>query len=82
MEIQHPKALASVTVHKTDSTKRIAITAFFAVLYAIVLNFVISTSGEPYQLALEEAQVFLLLCRATSCVVLCCLVIVLSCLVT
>ena len=52
--LRHPASLSRVTVHVPSPTKKMAAAAIFVLLYAIVLPWVYSTVGEPYNTALKE----------------------------
>eukprot|EP00039_Didymoeca_costata_P012204 m.175013 g.175013 ORF g.175013 m.175013 type:complete len:1509 (+) comp15415_c0_seq4:169-4695(+) len=54
--LKHPLHIKKVTVHKRDPTRRLFITAFFAVAYAIVVYQCVNTLGDPYRNALAEIE--------------------------
>jgi hypothetical protein len=53
-DLRHPATLSRVTVHKSSSKNKIIVASVFLVFYAMVLPWVYSTVGQPYETALAE----------------------------
>ena len=56
MHLQHPKAIREVQVVQPSSQRRQLFLVVLVALYAIVGSWVYSTVGDPYALAVLEAE--------------------------
>eukprot|EP01062_Namystynia_karyoxenos_P012094 TRINITY_DN14338_c0_g1_i1.p1 TRINITY_DN14338_c0_g1~~TRINITY_DN14338_c0_g1_i1.p1 ORF type:complete len:1561 (+),score=701.51 TRINITY_DN14338_c0_g1_i1:139-4821(+) len=56
MQLSPPAGLASVAVYRADPGRRTALLGAVVVLYAAAIQWAISTSGDPYAAAVEEAR--------------------------
>ena len=54
--IAHPSNLERVTLHRNLPVQRTLYAAAFAAFHAIAVSYAISTAGEPYLAALEQAK--------------------------
>ena len=55
-DVVHPASLTRVTVHKVAIGRRLAVAAFLVALYAAAGLFIYNTIGDPYALAVAEAE--------------------------
>ncbi|KAJ9454587.1 putative manganese-transporting ATPase PDR2 [Diplonema papillatum] len=56
MELRHPPSLGRCTVHVFDKSKQIGLLSLVVLLYAGSIQWCVSTMGEPYAAAVEEAR--------------------------
>jgi len=56
LEFKHPRTLERVTLHTKTPSRIYILHAVLVVCYALSLNWVISTIGMPYELALKELE--------------------------
>ena len=58
MEVRHPPGFAGCSFHKGDQNKRTMLWAILILLYAVAVQWSLSTMGDPYASAVEEARKF------------------------
>jgi cation-transporting ATPase 13A1 len=56
MELRHPPTVAGVVLLERDANYRMVVTVVMVAIYAVVVFWMISTIGEPYQLIVDEIR--------------------------